>query len=260
MPSSVVPLSSVERTVELETVRTPFNLVRARRVGERVDLDVEGATFATWHPTQVMSGYSWDALSCAALLAPKPPRSVLLLGLGGGTVTRQLRTFLPQARLVGVEIDAGVVGLARKYMGLDQQGVEAHVTDAYEFLAGTDERFDVILDDLFLCGPTDVVRTRVPQGETLALFREHLTEDGVLCANLITDTGDHAPVRAASRKAFVDAFEQVRIVTPPRGLNEVLVGGAKTKPKSALAPYAATLTNAFDRARLREVGVTLARR
>jgi spermidine synthase len=245
---------------ELETRKTAFNTVRARRVGQRVDLDVEGATFATWHPEHVMTGYSWDALSVAALLAPEPPRSILLLGLGGGTSTRQLRSFLPHTRLVGVEIDAAVIDLANKYMELGTQVVESHIEDAYAFLARSNEKFDAILDDLFLCGPDDVVRSRVPHGDTLALLRARLTPGGVLVANLITDTGEHKNVRAATRKAFLDAFPSVRVVTPPRGLNEVLVAGERTLPRSALDGYADRLTDKSDRLRLREIRVRLLRR
>jgi hypothetical protein len=52
----------------------------------------------------------------------------------------------------------------------------------------------------------------------------------------------------------------VRVVLPPRGLNEVLVGGARTRPRSALGDVAARLTEPFDRARLREIQVKPVRR
>ncbi len=255
MPAVVLQHERDRSLTELETITTPFNTVRARRIGARVDLDVEGATFATWHPQRCMTGYSWDALSVAALLGPKPPSSVLVLGLGGGTTTRQLRQLLPQVRLVGVEIDAGVIELARRHMDLDSQRLEVHVTDAYAFLADSTEHFDVIMDDLFLCGPSDVVRTRIPQGETLALFQKRLTASGVVVANLITDVGEHATVRAATRAAFCSAFASVRVVVPPRGLNEVLVGGAVTRPRSSLAAYHTRLLEAYDRQRLTEIVV-----
>ncbi|MFZ9889747.1 MAG: hypothetical protein ACO3JL_19805, partial [Myxococcota bacterium] len=87
-------MTDVARTMprlrkEIERVSSPFNQLVARQVGERIDLDVEGATFATWHPRHLLTGYSWDALCAASLLRPAgPPRRVLLLGLGGGTVLR----------------------------------------------------------------------------------------------------------------------------------------------------------------------------
>lgn len=257
----VTPLRASRETVALTSLTTAFNTVAVKQTGERVDLEVEGATFATWHPKHAFTGYSWDGLSAAALLrSGGPPSSVLLLGLGGGTVTRQLRALLPQVRLVGVEIDGGVIDLARRYMGLDEQGVEVHIEDAYSFLARSTERFDVVLDDLFLTGPTDVVRTRVPQGETLALLRARVAPGGLFVANLITDAGEHKSVRVAARKAFADSFKVSRVVVPPRGLNEILVGGDEVLPRSSLAGWADKLGDAYDRARLSEIDVRLLKR
>lgn len=254
-------LQALDEAKELELIATAFNTVNARKVGERVDLDVEGATFATWHPRLVMTGYSWDALAVGGLLrAEGPPRSVLVLGLGGGTVTRQLRTLLPEARLVGVEIDAGIIDLARRFMDLDAQKLEVHIEDAYAFLDRTRERFDVILDDLFLTGPSDVVRSRTPAGETLRLLRGRLAQGGVLVANLINDLGEHRAIRRESRRAFLDAFPSVRVVVPPRGLNEILVGGERTLPRSALDTYHARLAEPHDQRCLGEIRVKPLRR
>jgi spermidine synthase len=251
----------LRESADLESITTPFNTVIVRQAGERIDLEVEGATFATFHPRLWMTGFSWDALAAAALLrGAGPPKSVLVLGLGGGTVTRQLRALLPEARLVGVEIDAGIVDLARRYMHLEEQGVEAHIEDAYDFLARTTERFDAILDDLFLTGPTDVVRTRVPDGDTLGLLRARLAPGGVLVANLITDAGEHRSVRLASRRAFLAAFPSVRAVIPPRGLNEIIVGGDDTRPRAALDAYRGCFAEPHDQRRLREILVKPLRR
>ncbi len=226
------------------------------RVGDRIDLDVEGATYATWHPRHVFTGYSWDGLTLGCLLRHDgPPRSVLILGLGGGTVSRQLRTLLPDVRIVGVEIDDGVIDLARRHLHLDDSDVEVHVADAYDYLAQTSERFDVVIDDLFLTGADDVVRARVPEGDTLSLVRSRVAEGGVVVANVITDAGAHAVVRRKTRAAFRAGFASCRVVTPPRGLNEVLVGGARTRPGTSLKVWGARLSDAEDRELIGKVKV-----
>ena len=240
----------------VESAVTRFNAVSVQKVGERIDLDVEGATYATWHPRLTMTGYSWDALSAGCLLGESPPASVLILGFGGGTVARQLRTFLPSARIVGVEIDAGVIDLARRHMAMDTLGIDVVIADAYRFLEETTERFDAIIDDLFLTGPSDVVRSRVPEGDTLRGLVQRLTARGVLVANLITVAGVHRAVRRATRRAFAQTFPSVRVVTPPRGLNEILVGGRNTRPQSTLKQYQAHLAERACRERLAELKVT----
>ncbi len=213
-----------EKADEIERVETPFNTVIARRRGPWIDLDVEGATFASWHPTRLLTGYSWDGLSAAAMLLGQPS-SVLLLGLGGGTCLHQLRALAPSARLVAIEIDPDVVGLARRHMKLDELDVEVHIVDADAFLASTGDRFDAVLDDLYLTGADDVVRERVPDGERLETLIARTVPGGLIAVNLIDDKG-HKTVRRRARKAFREAFEDTKVVRPPRGLNEILVGRA----------------------------------
>ncbi len=249
------------RAETLETRHSRYNVMSIVRVGTRIDLDVEGATYATWHPQQVFTGYSWDALSLGCLLRSEgPPRNVLVLGLGGGTVTRQLRALLPAVRLVGVEIDQDVVDLARGYLHLDDSGVEVHVGDAYDFLASTKESFDAIIDDLFLTGADDVFRARIPEGDGLTLLRSRVAPGGIVVANVITDVGAHATVRAQVRRAFRQAFTSVRILTPPRGLNEIIVGGDKTRAGSALSSWPKTLADAEDQRLVRLLRTAALRR
>ncbi len=249
------------RSELLEHKQTRWNTMSVMRVGERIDLDVQGATYATWHPRHVLTGYSWDGLSLGCLLrAAGPPASVLVLGLGGGTVTRQLRALLPDVRLVGVEIDDGVIELARRWLRLDDTAVEVHVEDAYSFLARGTERFDVVIDDLFLTGAEDVVRSRIPEGDTLALVRSRVADGGIVVANVITDVGPHQAVRRRARAAFRAGFGSVRVVTPPRGLNEVLVGGERTRPGTALPVWAGRFDHPEDRAVLGKVRVSSVRR
>ncbi len=228
------------RTVE--TVTTPFNTMSVVVTGARVDLDVAGATYATWHPQALMTGYSWDGLSVGAMLVPTgKPRSVLLLGLGGGTVARQLLAFSPDVQITGVEIDPGVVDIAQRHLHLDPR-VRVVVQDAYDYLHASNERFDVVIDDLFLTGTEDVVRSRVPEGDTLSLLRAHTAPGGVVLCNLITDEGEHKDVRRRARRAFRDAFAEARVVRPPRGLNEILVGGDAVSGQSALSPLGSGLS------------------
>jgi spermidine synthase len=246
----------------LEAVATEYNRVAVVAAGVRISMDVEGATFATWHPRYLMTGYSWDALTAACLLrAEGPPASVLLLGVAGGTVARQLRALAPAVRITGVDIDAEVVDLARRYMALDQTGIEVVVADADHFLAATDQHFDAIVEDLYLSGPGDVTRPRLPVGERLALLKDRLTPGGLVISNLITDPdGPHWSMRRQVRRAFAEAFPVVRVVKPPLGWNEILAGGDRPRTGRVLGGLADRLTEAYDRSLFRRVRVRLLRR
>jgi spermidine synthase len=234
--------------VFVERRRTSHNLVDVWRAGGRIDLDVEGATLATWHPRRVLTGYSWDALTAACLLrGGGAPERVLVLGLAGGTMVRQLLHLRPATRVVAVEIDAGILELSRQYLRLGELDLEIVLDDAYAYLARTRERFDAVIDDLFLTGPDDVRRSRVPEGETLELLCRAVAPGGIVVANLITGPG-HTVVRRRARTAFRAAFPRVRTVVPQLGLNEILVGGQEVQTGAALAGAAAAFTTAHDRA------------
>jgi predicted membrane-bound spermidine synthase len=246
----------------LEAVATTYNTVAVVCTGDRINMDVEGATFATWHPRLRMTGYSWDALAAACLLrAGGPPRSVLMLGLAGGTVARQLRALAPEAAITGVDIDAEVVNLARRHMALDELRIEVVISDADRFLSETERRFDVILDDLFLSGPTDVTRAREPIGSRLDLVKDRLTPGGIVATNLITDgVGPHQVLRKHVRRAFSEAFPRVRVVEPLHGLNEILVGGEQSLPGRALRRFAPRLEQPYDQTLFNGIRVRLLRR
>ncbi len=83
-----------------------------------------------------------------------PVSIILILGLGGGTVAKQIAVKWPGAKITGIEIDPVIVKLSRKYFGLDEiPGLEIIVEDAVAWVkkaAKERQRFDFIIVDLYL--------------------------------------------------------------------------------------------------------------
>lgn len=75
-------------------------------------------------------------------------KTILILGLGGGTVAKILRKKYPNAKIVGIEIDPFMIGLGKKYLKLDSLNVIIKIQDAYKFNKG---KFDLIVVDTY-CG------------------------------------------------------------------------------------------------------------
>ncbi len=125
--------------------------VFVRRGRNGLALSIDG-TFASWYaPGAPAGGTVWEALAAPLLLAPpQRRRSVLLLGLAGGSAARVARQLAPQARIVGVERDAEVLRAARRHFDLDALGLEIVCGDARDFLARSRRRFDLVIDDLFV--------------------------------------------------------------------------------------------------------------
>jgi predicted membrane-bound spermidine synthase len=232
--------------VEIDHRQSAHNLLVVNRRGRSVDLDVAGATFASFHPEHLLTGYSWDALAAAPLLRTPPPQSLLLLGLGGGTCVRPLLRALPDLSVTGVELDGDVIALSRQHLGLDTFAIDVVIDDAERYLARTTARFDVIIDDLFLSGAIDVERSGDPTRERLARLQQRLNPGGLFVANFITD-GAHRAVYKRGRRAFRETFRETAVVYPPRGLNAIVVGGERVGGREELLAYRDQFTSAHDR-------------
>jgi spermidine synthase len=76
----------------------------------------------------------------------------LILGLGGGTAAKLVRKKWSGAKITGIDIDPIMIELGRKYLGLDEVGLDIKVEDALETvekLKRKNEKFDLIIVDLY---------------------------------------------------------------------------------------------------------------
>ena len=109
---------------------------------------------------------------------------VLVLGGGDGLVARELLA-LGAARIRVVDLDPGVTTLARSHPllraqnagALDSPRVELLHEDAFQFLAGAEERFDLILADL--PDPNSTALARLYSRQFFSLARARLRPGGV---------------------------------------------------------------------------------
>ena len=163
--------------------------VRVVVQGTRRTLRIDGSFASTWQPGRETTGSVWDGIAAGLLaLPPARRRSVLLLGLGGGSAARVVRAIAPRARIVGVEIDPAVVRLARRWFELDALGVEVVIGDAARFLARTRARFDAVLEDVFT---GEARRLAKPPGfplPALAHVRRALRPGGVVVCNTLDES------------------------------------------------------------------------
>lgn len=217
--------------------QTRFQALEIWKSELATEFRVAGAIHASWHRKRYLTGLAWDLLAASALLrAGGAPKSVLMLGLAGGTAFRVLRHLLPECRLTAVEIDAEIIELAREHMELDALGIEVITTDAYPWLAKNRREFDVVIDDIYLAGKTDVFRPREWDLALLDHLRRAVAPGGVLAVNLVTGKG-HRAMQSATRRILSDAFPVVRSLTTAEGMNEILVAGKAVATRRALDPY-----------------------
>jgi len=118
----------------------------------------------------------------AGLAYARDLHSILEIGFGGGRTAWYLHRTLPGIQVVSVELDPVVVDLARKYFGVsDEPNFKVVNEDGRQFLAHSDERYDIILLDAFH-GPA--IPFHLLTSEFYGIVKQHLAEGGVLLQNL----------------------------------------------------------------------------
>ena len=82
----------------------------------------------------------------------KNVNTILVLGVAGGTIIHMFHTLYPHAQITGVDIDAVMLSLGKKYFGLsDIPQLSLIVADAKDFVQRSKKNsYDCIVIDLFI--------------------------------------------------------------------------------------------------------------
>jgi len=124
-----------------------------------------------------------DYLHLALALRPEAER-VLVLGLGGGAVTKRMWRDYPAVSIDSVEIDPVVADVARDYFDLPEDArSRVFVEDARRYVQSTDETYDIIIIDAYYADALPFHLT------TDQFFREvevRLAPGGVVAYNVIS--------------------------------------------------------------------------
>ncbi len=104
-----------------------------------------------------------EMLAHVPLFALEDPHEVLIIGGGDGGCLEEVLKH-PVHRVTMIELDQGVVDLARRHLGMicgqafDDPRTELRIEDGAKFLAGTERRFDlIIVDSTDPVGPGEVL-------------------------------------------------------------------------------------------------------
>jgi spermidine synthase len=137
----------------------------------------------------------------AFLLFRPEPRDVLMIGLGGGSMARFVHERMPGSRVTVVEINPGVVTVARKYFHFPEEDPRLRVVigEGAEEVVERPASCDVLVVDGFVNGR--VAPTLCTQSFYDAAFAA-LRPRGVLVANFMADDARLERHCARIQKAF----------------------------------------------------------
>jgi spermidine synthase len=155
-----------------------------RSAGRTRRLYTNGVFHSQYNPGNPVTGSVWDLLLLPAFFAPERVRRVLVLGVGGGAVIRQLNHFLSPDLIVGVELNPVHLEVAREHFHVEAENVVLHQADALLWLRQyRGEKFDLIIDDLFSDNDGDPQRVVPADGRWMKQLLKRLSPQGTLVIN-----------------------------------------------------------------------------
>ncbi|MGH7091883.1 MAG: hypothetical protein ACREFQ_23595, partial [Stellaceae bacterium] len=130
----------VEATLRGRQLRILGTVGRTRELMEHSAMDLTA-------PERLV--FPYERVMLTGLALAEVPRSILLLGLGGGAMCRHLDAYFPGAEITVVERERAIIAFARTYFHIARPVLRADAADVVADHAGA---FDVVLADLYDAG------------------------------------------------------------------------------------------------------------
>jgi spermidine synthase len=161
-----------------------------RAAGQTRRLYTDGVFHSQFNPGRSLTGNVWDLLSLPGFfLEPGKLRRALVLGVGGGTVIRQLRQWHPGLQVTGIELNPIHLYIARRFFQLADPAVSLIEADAIDWLKTYNgEAFDLIVDDLFFEQAGEPCRAVSADRDWMRTLSGALSAHGMLSMNFISSS------------------------------------------------------------------------
>ncbi|MEA2871038.1 MAG: hypothetical protein QOH67_1014 [Hyphomicrobiales bacterium] len=167
------------------------------------------------------------------VLYPPQPNKVLMIGLGGGSISSYLGRHLPDARIDTIEVDPGVITAAKSFFGLRETPRVRYLEgDGRVFLNRNAEAYDLILIDAFHGG---YVPFHLLTKEFYTLVKQRLAPGGAAAFNVHDGTKLYASTLLTLRTVFSGLHlyptgqgEMIAVVTAGPAPNEATLASRAT--------------------------------
>ena len=165
---------------------------------------------------------------CGLLYAPEP-KKMLVLGLGGGVIPREMHHYLPALEIDVVEIDPEIPLIAKRFFGFrEDDKLKVHIDDGRMFIKkqlrlDPVPKYDLIILDAF---NSDYIPFHLMTKEFLEEVKGILAEDGVVIANVFYNNR----LFDAEFKTFLAVFGRCQVFLGAHCYNAMLVSPGPTGP------------------------------
>ncbi|WP_420794473.1 spermidine synthase [Thalassomonas haliotis] len=176
-------------------------------------------------PQQLVFNYT--KLLFSGLILNNRPKKILIIGLGGGTMSNTLHQLYPEARIENVEIDPAVIKVAREYFGFfENEQVTATDQDGRLFIKRAlmkKQQYDWIILDAF---NGEYIPEHLLTREFLLEAKHLLSDTGILTSNTFSNSGLYAYESATYYDVFGDYFN----VRNNKNENRIILTGKQPLP------------------------------
>ncbi|MDC9522988.1 fused MFS/spermidine synthase [Pseudoalteromonas sp. Angola-31] len=174
--------------------------------------------------------FNYTKLTFASLLVTDNPKNVLIIGLGGGTLSNVIHAVYPAAKIHNVEIDPAVLKVARNYFNfIENDAVTSSVQDGRIFIkraAIKKQKYDWIILDAF---NGDYIPEHLLTKEFFEEVKSVLAEGGVIAANTFSSSKLYEHESATYHAVFGDFIN----VSRANRSNRIILAGVNSMPTEA---------------------------
>lgn len=171
--------------------------------------------------------FNYTKMTFASLLFIDNPQNVLIIGLGGGTLSNTIHELYPNASIENVEIDPAVIKVARDYFQfIETDKVTSKVQDGRIFIkraALKKQKYDWIILDAF---NGDYIPEHLLTKEFFAEVKSVLAEGGIVAANTFSSSKLYLHESAT----YYDVFGDFVNVVTDKNSNRIILAGLNAMP------------------------------
>ncbi len=175
--------------------------------------------------------FNYTKLVFSSLLMIDNPKNVLIIGLGGGTLSNTIHQLYPTAKITNVEIDPAVLKVAREYFSFfENDNITSLVQDGRIFVKREGikkKKYDWIILDAF---NGDYIPEHLLTKEFFEETKKILSANGIISANTfsISQLYNHESA------TYYDVFGDFINVSNQENSNRIILAGHQKLPDSAL--------------------------
>jgi spermidine synthase len=150
--------------------------------GERqLELNEGQAVHSLYRPGSYLTDGVWDGYLVVPFAArTDPPERIAVLGNAAGTTARAYGHYFPETEIDGVEIDAKLTELGKRFFDLNNPNLEVFHEDARPWLDDADGGYDVIMVDAYR---QPYIPFYLATREFFELARDRLAPGGAVIVN-----------------------------------------------------------------------------